>query len=220
MTTISTMIRTALLISMSLLISLAANAQDQKAQKILDAVSKKYDAYANLTIDIDMVATMPDEDPLESKVVIIQAKEKFKIVHPEQSIYCDGNDVWMYIPDQNEVQINDYDPEEDSDFMITPRDLLSQYKSGDYDYRLAQTNGDQSEIEFKPIAADSDYAKYKILINTKRNEIETMWAIGKDGSIIKLDIISLKANQKLASDEFTFDLKKYPGVRVEDLRLD
>jgi len=214
------MIRIALLLISIGLTSLQLSGQDEGAKKILDKISKQYNSYDNISLAIDMLVTIPEEKPIKNKVEVVQSAGKFRIIHPDQEIYCDGNDVWMYIPDQNEVQINDYDPEEEVDYVLTPKDLLQQYQSGKYKYQMASKKGSLAQIEFLPNDMDSDYAKYRIQIETKKSEVLQMWAFGKDGSLIELTITDFKSNQALGADIFSFDVDMHPNVRVEDLRLD
>lgn len=214
------MIRIALLLITSLMLTTTVMSQDKAAKKHLDKVSDKYATYDNMTLDISMVLTLPEEAPQTSEIEIVQEGLKYKILHPQQEIYCDGNDIWMYIADQNEVQINDFDPEMEVEYMITPKDLLNQYNSGKYSYQISDKKQDQVQIEFLPNDRDSDYSKYRINIDTRNNDILQMWAFGKDGSLIALEIKNQEVNQKLRADTFTFDISKHPNIRIEDLRLD
>ncbi len=203
-----------------LIVSLPSWGQDKQAKKILDKMSKVYDGYENLVVDLNMEVTFPEEAMQSSKVTITQSENKYKVIHPDQEIYCNGEDIWLFITSHNEVEINDYDPEDGGDFMITPKDLLKQYQSGKYAYQLIEKKKDFAMVEFKPLDRDSDYAKFRLSIHTQRSAIKEMWAFGKDGSLVHIEITNLKVNQSLSNDIFTFDASKYPDVRIEDLRLD
>jgi hypothetical protein len=44
-------------------------------------------------------------------------------------------------------------------------------------------------------------------------------AFGKDSSRYTFSISKLTPNKQFGADHFKFDAKKYPGVKVEDLRM-
>ena len=193
--------------------------QDKQAKKILDQISDVYDSYQSIEVQIDMTVAFPDEETRTADVTIVQKGEKFVFAHPDQTMYCDGVDLWLYIPSQNEVQINDYEIDEESDYMISPKDLLRQYKSGRYEYQLLNKTKTTAAIEFKPIDRDSEYAQYRISLDTKGNQIKKVIAYGKDGSRVTLEVTNILPNQKYSDTYFNFNLKKYPDVIIEDLRL-
>lgn len=210
----------AIFILILLLLTGFVSSQDKAAAKILDGIADKYNAYSSIQVDIDMTVVLAEETPQNSEVTITQQGEKFVFLHPQQSMYCNGTGLWLYITDHNEVQINDYDQEEGDDYMISPRDLLKQYKSGKYAYELIDKKGSLANIQFKPLEADSDYSKYLIVLDTKKKEINEITAFGKDGSRVILVIKDMVTNENYKADYFDFDASKFPDVRIEDLRLD
>lgn len=196
------------------------HAQDRAAKKLLDKVVTTYDRYASIEIDLDMRMTIPEEEDRLAHVSIIQQGDMFLFRHPDQIMYCDGNDLWIYIPAQNEIQINDYDKDEEEGLMISPKDILKHYESGKYAYHLLSEAEHQAEVEFKPIDRNGDYSKYQITINTLKNEIQKIIAYAKDGSRITLSMKGMEVNKKYPKGFFVLDESQYPGVYVEDLRLD
>ena len=50
--------------------------------------------------------------------------------------------------------------------------------------------------------------------------VAQMKVFSKDGSRYTLKIIDIRANMNYTSDVFAFDESKYPGIHVEDLRID
>jgi len=193
--------------------------QDKQAKKVLDQVTEEYDSYQSIEVALKMTVAFPDEEVQQADVTIVQQGDKFVFAHPDQTMYCDGTDLWVYIPSQNEVQINDYEIDEESDYMISPKDLLKQYKSGKYDYQLLNKTKTTAEIEFKPLDRDSEYSKYLITLDTKLNRISNVIAFGKDGSRVTLALTSLQHDREYAASYFNFDKEKYPNVIIEDLRL-
>lgn len=196
--------------------------QDKTATKILEQVSSYYSKAKSIQLVMDMEVNYPGEEVNTSRVIINQSGNMFSMIHPEQEIYCDGVDVWLYIKKHNEVQINDYEEESSDDMVITPLDLVKQYESGDYDYHTIDNKDGLVVIEFKPIDRDSDYSKFKATIKKSDNSIPEMWAYGKDGSKVHISTVEMTRDLKstMPSATFIFPKDKFPGVRVEDLRLD
>jgi outer membrane lipoprotein carrier protein len=212
------MIRTFLL-SILFISAVNIDAQDRDAKKILDEISEKYEAYKSMEIFFDLKVDYPERPAEVQKASIVQQGKSFVFKSQDQDIYGNGDDVWYYLKDRNEVQINDF--EEDDDLgMMTPKDLLRQYKSDKFEYAITHAEGDDVYIEFKPLDRYSDYSKYRIKVSKKKKDFTAMEAFGKDGSKLYVTISSFIPNKRYASDYFAFNAQKHPGVVVEDLRLD
>jgi outer membrane lipoprotein carrier protein len=76
-----------------------------------------------------------------------------------------------------------------------------------------------TQIEFKPKDKKSEYSKLRISIDEKAGAIEHIKAFAKDGSRYTFSVTKLTPNKAFDADYFKFDAKKYPGVKVEDLRI-
>jgi len=149
-----------------------------------------------------------------------QSGKKFLFKNSEQEYYGNGDDIWVYIPAHNEVQINDFEEDELEDYFITPLDLLTQYKKGNYAYQIADDHGSTVDIELKPNDEYSDYSKLRVTIVKKSNEIKVVKVFGKDASTFTLAIQSVVRNMEMPDSLFVFDKSLHPGVHIEDLRLD
>lgn len=194
--------------------------QDKKATRILDKLYDAYSASSSITIDFDLTIQFPEEEATTLPSQVVQSGNKFVFSNSEHAYYGNGNDIWVYIAAQNEVQINDFEEEESEDYFITPLDLLKQYGNGQYEYEIREDRKSELDIEFKPIDEFSDYAKFRITVNPSKNEVSKIVAFGKDGTKISIDMGKLSRNISYPDSYFEFDAKKYPGVRIEDLRLD
>lgn len=193
------------------------------AKKILDALKEKYTSYNDLTIHFTLEVELAERPKTSEKGSIIQQGELFKVMLKDQDIYCNGEDLWYYLKDKNEVQINDYEGGEDLG-IVSPADLLRQYESGEYEYALHNSYSKDgrsfSEIEFKPNDSFSDYSKLRVSIDTNSWMIKDVLAFGKDGSRFRMILQKELYNQNYPIETFSFDLSNHPNVLVEDLRLD
>tara|TARA_Y100000385_G_C13084284_1_gene635595 strand:- start:84 stop:782 length:699 start_codon:yes stop_codon:yes gene_type:complete len=196
---------------------------DPKAKLILDAVQNRYKEHANISIDFLLIIQFVERPKTEENGRIVQNGEQFKVEMKEQDIYCNGEDLWYHLKSKNEVQINDYEGDEDLG-VVSPADLLKQYESGEFEYTLKKefvsSGRKMAEVEFKPTDSFSDYSKLRVTINKGLNKIVEVLAFGKDGSRFRMVITKESYDQNYSEEFFEFDPIKFPNVFIEDLRLD
>ncbi len=202
-------------------LAFSSQAQDKKATKILDKLSDKYGSVASVAIDFDLTVDYPEQEPVLMASSVIQSGVRWVFKNEQQELYNNGESVWMFLPSRNEVQINDYDAEEEGEegYLVSPLGILKQYKGDTYEYRISAKDGWYTEIEFKPTDEFSDYAKFRLSIDTQKNEISEVIAFGKDGSKAKIVITDIDLSPKISDQLFIFDASKHPDVIVEDLRM-
>lgn len=200
-----------------------AETNDPEAKKILDKIRKKYEAYKSLEADFTLSIELPRQPKEVQKGSIAQDGDKFRLEMDQQTIVSDGKTTWVYLKKNNEVQINDADPKDVENGFLTPKDLLKRYQKGDYLYALTEKTTENgkllSHIEFKPKDKKSEYSKLRLSVDEKAGSVQSIKAFGKDSSRYTFSIAKLAPNKKFTADYFTFDPKKYPGVKVEDLRM-
>lgn len=209
-----------LLITLSFLAIGNISGQDPEAGSILKKLSEKYQKMKSVELTFTMDIKYPNESPVRSHCRMVQKSNKYFFIGNDQEVYCDGKSVWLYLKTRNEVQINNYEGQDDEQLIMTPLDLVKQYDSNRFSYALSAQNGEIVHIEFKPNDRNSDYSKFRIQVHTKNNEIKQVEAFSKDGSSVVINLKSPVSNKTYTDKEFVFNPSKYPGVHVEDLRID
>ena len=196
---------------------------DPKAKVILDRIKKQYDAYSAIEAAFTLTIEVPEQAKQTQKGKIIQQGKKYYLELPDQLIYCDGATVWYYLKNNNEVQINNAD-DGNQEAILTPKDLLKLYQRNDYLYALVGEATENSKlvqyIEFKPTSRSNVYSKLRLSVDKTTSAINSIKAFSRDGSRYTLTINSLTPNKTYAATYFTFNKAKYPGLRVEDLRIE
>lgn len=196
---------------------------DPQAKKVLDKIRKKYDAYKTLEASFSLTIEMPQQPKEVQKGSIGQEGDKFRLEMDQQVIVNDSKTTWVYLKKNNEVQINTSEKGGGDNAFLTPKELLSRYQKGDFIYaivdKITESGKVLTQIEFKPKDKKSEYSKLRLSIDEKAGNIQSIKAFGKDGSRYTFAITRFSPNKKFAADYFTFDPKKYPGVKVEDLRM-
>ncbi|HLO45583.1 MAG TPA: outer membrane lipoprotein carrier protein LolA [Leadbetterella sp.] len=209
-----------LLIIIALFFGINANAQDKKAEAILDAMSAKYKALktfnANFTYGVEG-ANMKLSNVFTGNVTV--KGNKFKLKTAGQEIFNNGKDLYTYVKETNEVNISEFNPNDDSDF--SPTKIYSIYKKGyKYIFKEEKKEGSVSYevVELSPTSGKSNVAKIQITVNKTDKSIKTWKVWDKSGKKTLFRIDKFVPNVAATDALFTFDKAKYPGVEVVDLR--
>jgi len=187
---------------------------DPEAKKILKKLKKNFDTNSGIHVKYKLTMEFGDEKEIQDGE-IYQQEDKYYIKNEGNIIICDGKTVWYYTKKQNEVQINDYYPEED---LLSPSKILNIYKADDeYFYAITDKGNYGYKIEFKPFDKDSEIMKVRIVVDPSQTKIESVKVFSDDGSRYTFEISSLK-KKTVSASQFKFDASKYPGVNKVDLR--
>ena len=215
-----------LLLSVGLIINTFAQVKEQsdpQATKILDQLKKKYDSFSSMEADFTLEMKLSGQDTETQKGKIIQSGEKYFLSLDDQEIYNDGTHVWIHMKSNKEVQWSDADFDEEGEIM-SPKDMLRIYESNDYIYAITDERtekGDKvTDIEFKPLDRDSEYIKMRISISKKDNMMKKIAIFARDGSRYTVNLDNIQSNKAYDDKIFAFNKAAYPGVHVEDLRID
>lgn len=196
---------------------------DPEAKKIVDKLKKKYAKYQSLEAEFDLTIELPESDTEVQKGRVGQSGDKYFLVLDNQEIYSDGESVWVYLKDIQEVQWNNAETDEEDNFL-SPKDMLQIYESDDLIYAITETHQEKgvpyTTIEFKPKSLDSEYSKMRLVVNTDSYQMASLKVFAKDGSRFTLKINNITPGKQFAATDFVFDPKAHPGVYVEDLRID
>ncbi|MBX2895715.1 MAG: outer membrane lipoprotein carrier protein LolA [Cyclobacteriaceae bacterium] len=203
-----------------LLVAASAQAQyDPKALEILEAMSKKYKAIATFEANLTSGLTNDSEGVKEEfKGKITVKGDKFRLLLDDQEVINNGTTVWTYLPAAKEVNIDNFDPNSDE---VNPTKIFDMYKKGfKYLYLADKTEGGVlcEEVDLVPEKKDAQYFKIKMMISKKDKSIQSWTMFDRSGNRYKYTITKFVPNVKVDDAFFTFDVKKYPGVEVIDLR--
>ncbi len=203
---------------------LAQESNDPAATAILKNLKEQYESFGAMTASFDLEIELPEQDVEVQSGTFYQSGDSYRIDMEAQTIISNGKVLWVYLKENNEVQINSAeDMDEDEDF-ISPKDLFNFYENDDFYYALTAEEEEQGkmvqQIEFKPLDEYSEYFKMRLTVEKKTNKVKRLKVFSKDGSRFTLKLKDLK-HDAIDTALFTFDKSKYPeGIHVEDLRID
>jgi outer membrane lipoprotein carrier protein len=210
------------LILLILLIGSAGNllAQyDPKALEILEAMARKYKVIPSFEANFSYTLTNDVEkinEEFKGKMTV--KGDKYKLTLPEQEVVNNGATIWTYLPDAKEVNIDNFDPNSDD---LNPSKFYEIYKKGyKYLYLEDKTEGGVlcEVVDLVPEKKDAQYFKVRMNIVKKDKSIQSWVMFDKAGNRYKYLITKFTPGVKVEDTFFTFDVKKYPGVEVIDLR--
>lgn len=207
------------LVAVMALVQPAAAQTDAKAKSILEAVSKKVNGLKSLKANFALHLSGGGGKVKETKKGTFFMKgPKYRVELAGQQIICDNKTVWTYMKETNEVQVSNYNPNEQT---ISPAKLFTNFYDKEYNYKYAGTRTVAGKscniIEMTPTNKSKQFSKVELAID-KSNTIVggNIWE--KNGNKYQYDVSGFTPNAPVADALFTFDAKKYPGVEVVDLR--
>lgn len=192
---------------------------DPVALEVLDKMSEKYRDLGSFKAEFTYVLENKMEDIQEDFTGDIIVKgDKFKLDLGEQLIYNNGETIWTYLKDVNEVNIDYYLPQ---DGDMTPSSIFSAYKKG-YKYMLLDDekigNNTYYVIDLVPDDPNKPFYKARLWIDKADYSLSQWKLFDKTGNTYLYDITSFDGSYKANDTEFEFDAGDYPGVVEIDLR--
>lgn len=193
---------------------------DPKAQAILDEMSNKFKTYSSYkaTFTYSMNNTAANVKEPEVKGDITVKGNKYKLTLPKQEIFNNGTTVWTYMKDVNEVNISNYDPNDDD---MSPSKIYTMYKKGyKYVYVGDKTVGSavHQMIELVPEDRKNRFTKVKLEIGKTDKTLKNWKLYEKNGNVYEYKVTSFTPNVAVEDATFTFNKSKYPNVTEIDLR--
>lgn len=196
---------------------LSSKDSDPEAINMLTKAGQSF-ATKPAQVNFKMKMTFPGEAPVTSDGMLYQSGKSYNLELKEYAIISDGMTRWVYLKGPNEVNI--YNESNGQDW-ISPQDFLKLHTANDLVFILAGTRADGvSIIEAKPLKGRfEDYSK--ITIGIKSGALNFINALSSDGMRQDMSITSITYPTTMDAQKlFTFNKAAYPGVYVEDLRLD
>ena len=194
---------------------------DADAKEVLDNMSAKYKSIESFTATIIYTLDNDEDDIHDSFEGEIGIKgDKFKMHAKEQEIIINEGDVWTYLADENEVNIDNYSPDEED---ITPSNIYSIYQKG-YKYMLFGQETLEGKlyqvVDLSPEDKDSDYFRIRLYIGSSDSILKKFSMYAQSGNKYSYNINDFNQKAALADSYFVFDPSKYDDVEVIDLRID
>lgn len=195
----------------------AQNADNAKS--LLNEVSIKIKTYKNISIDFKYALNNQSENiSQETRGSVVLEGEKYVLNILGATRIFDGKTLYTISPDDEEVTISSNNS--DNEGTITPNKMLSFYTDG-YSYAMdivQNISGRKIQyVKLTPIDSNSDISYILLGIDATTKHIYNLIEIGKNGTRTTLTVNSLKTNEALPKNLFSFDKEKYKGYFINKI---
>ena len=198
----------------------AMGKSDAEAKKVLDAVSAKFKTFKSVKASFALKIENATGKVQGTKAGTVMMKGvKYKVSITGQEIFCDGATIWTYDMAANEVQVSTLD---NSSGSITPQKLFTNFYDKDFLFMLnpdvTKAGKTYQVVELTPVDKTKPLFKVVIEVDKASKVIMSTRVFEKNGNRYLYAINSMATTATIPDDSFAFNLKKYPGVEVIDLR--
>jgi len=195
----------------------ALGQNDPEAIKILDKFSANALGAPSVSMTFQLVTTDQKENINETITgSIVLSKDKYKLDLLDNIIYFNGVTSWSYLPAEKEVTITKAD-KNDNSFQNRPSSIFTMYKNG-YKCRLIEERSDTYIIDLYPEDITSDLIRVRLSITKSLFSLTSLEYKKRDGLVITLYVKEYDLKLKPDSDTFIFQVSKFKGVEVIDMR--
>lgn len=200
--------------------SLGMNAQSaQKAEQLLNEVSKKVSSYDNMVIDFKYALENTSENIHQETRGDASIKgDKYVLNFMGTTQLFDGKKVYTIIPEDEEINISNYVAEDENN--ITPSKMFTFYQDGyNFDWDITQNvNGRTIQyVKLTPKDSEAEVKNILLGIDKETKNIYNLIQTQPNGTKITITVKSFKTNQSLAQNLFTFDESRYSNYYINRL---
>lgn len=214
------MLKKTVVFAICLFVGFGAFAQDsEKAKELLDQVSEKVRSYENMEIKFNYIL----EDDVqytrqETKGVVTLENEKYKLDLMGTIRIFDGVKLYDIIPEDEEVNISNYNPVEDGE--LSPSKMLTFYEEG-YTYAWDITQNDDGRkiqyVKLTPKDKSQEVKEILLGVDAQTKHISKLIQMMGDKTKVVIEVKSFKTNQPLSKNLFKFNEEKYQGYYINRL---
>lgn len=195
--------------------------QDEKAKNILDQVSQKTRSLSSIQAEFTFTMDNEEMDIHEKNEGTIKIKgQKYKVDLPGVGIiYSDGQTLWHYMADGNQVTISNID--EESNDLMDPSSLFNIYEKGfDSKFIAEEKEGNKVLylIELYPDDEALEVSKIVVRIDKASMMIQSATLFGTDENQYGILVKKMETDKTFPDSDFVFDTSKYGDIEIIDFR--
>ncbi len=191
---------------------------NKEAEKLVKEVINKLSSYDNFMADLSYTMINIEMNINEKKIgKIFVSGDKYRVEMEGQIIISDGESIWTYLVDSEEVMVSSSADSEDD---LSPTKILTTYDDNyksSFDNAKKYKNSNIKKVDLKA-NEDKGFQQLSLIINDKDLSLESFSIYDMNGSVFTYHIIDLQPNLELPADTFAFDTSSYPDVEIIDMR--
>lgn len=204
----------ALITSLNLLVA----QQDAKSKAILKKSEAHYKSFKTLTADFSLTTTAEGKKPFTNKGSLQIKGNAFRLSYSDQTIFCDGKNIWSYNPADEEVTLETYKKKTND---LSPQEMFNLYNrnfKSIYEGTVNSGKETHEVVKLVPKKRKEKYAYIKVMIDQKTSELKKVVQHFKNGSEVTVTIDSFIPNKSFTDSYFKWDATQHKGVMLVDLR--
>ncbi|UCB51814.1 MAG: outer membrane lipoprotein carrier protein LolA [Candidatus Zixiibacteriota bacterium] len=207
----------AFLIVPFVIITCVRSAKAVSSDELAQQVEKKYRSLKSLSVDFEKI-TRSEIFETESKIkgkMLLKNPDKFKIDTKDETIVCDGEFVWSYSVENQQVIKNLADRSEN---LFKPNQYLANFRSGYVPRLTGEEKIDRTrcyKLSLSPKEEDVFIKKMTIWVDKKKLLAKKLEYTDSNDNQVTLIFQRTKTNRKIKDSEFVFQTP--PGVEELDL---
>ena len=203
-----------ILIAVFLFSQLISFGQDEKAEKILKDLSANTKSYSYMDVDFDFNFINTSQDINESQKGNIKINQnKFRLDLNQQLIISDDSIQWIYLKESNELQIMEYDSQDD---IISPNKLFTIYENG-YKSQYIELKEKNHIIDLFPIESN-EFKNIQLHIDQDKIQLKKIILFDKNGGSFSYLITKFITDKEIDENAFRFNEANYTDLEIIDLR--
>ena len=208
-----------LLACLSIFVLPALHAQQNlETKQILDKLSSNYQSITSFSMDFNYnLINEKDGIDLKFSGSLISKGERYRLNMESQQVANDGSTIYTYLPDINELTIDNYDPDEED---ITLNSIFHVHNSGyKFNSLPSQVINGKSYYMIDLVPEDRDNQFFKIRLAISEDFFLHQWQMwDRSGSRYLYSVDNFTANIEAPDSLFQMDKSSLPGVEIVDLR--
>lgn len=185
-----------------------------ETKSMMERVSKKMQSYKTVKADFTFTLSNPEQeidDTHEGSLFLNGARYRLTIMGI--LALCNGETLWTVNEELKEANILDPDENE----MFNPKGIFTLLEKN-FRYEPVATAGDRVTVDLFPSDPEETYSKIRMELLKAKEQIDKVTYFSKDGNQYVVKIKSMATNIPADDRMFVFDPKKFPGVKVFDMR--
>lgn len=201
------------------ILMLPSTSNAQAGLDLLNKVENKLLDAHELTLSMELNLFIPGNAEQLIQGKFVKKGDKYLLISDIMDMISDGNLTWSINKQEKVAYVTNVGDEGG----ISPIEIIRDYDKEDYEFNLIPDyqEGDESytAIVLKPKARNADYTKIRFLIDENDN-LYNFFLVSRSGERTTLTITQLEYRTTVEENSFKFSEHQYPGIALEDLRLD
>ena len=211
-----------LLAAILMTVSFLQAQSDEKSKSILDKVTENTKSYKTISAEFAFTQDNDEMDIHENISGDIKIKgKKYQVSLSDMGvqIYSDGETIWNYMKDGNQVTISNI--EDGGNDLMDPANLFNIYEKG-FESKFVEENTVNGKtvyvIDLFPETDEHEVKKITINIDKSTMMLQSAKLQSTDGNTYGIDIKKMNTDIDLSDNELAFNKDKYPDLEIIDLR--